>query len=128
MMKTPTSVYAALGFILLNVLVWLAFSIIVATGVHPSIPEGNQIKWVMIILAFLTAGVLSILWFFLKRHSKVAYYLTLALLLVLSLLTVADDFGLSDLIYLIIAIVPLALLIKDRAWYLQGETRLQRPG
>jgi peptidoglycan/LPS O-acetylase OafA/YrhL len=119
MTKTPASVFATFIFLLLNALVWLAFAIIVATGLHPSIPQDNLVKWTMVILAFLVAGVLSILCFFLRKRSKVAYYLTLALLLVISLLTVFDEFGLSDLIYLIIAVVPLVLLIKDRAWYLQ---------
>ena len=128
MKKTPATVSTALVFLLLNALIWLAFSIIVATGVHPSMPEDDQLRWIMVILAFLTGGVLIILWVFLRRHSKVSYYLALALLSMLSLLTVGDDFGLSDLIYLIIALVPLVLLIKDRAWYNQREPHLQQPG
>jgi peptidoglycan/LPS O-acetylase OafA/YrhL len=128
MIKTPASVSATFVFLLLNALIWLAFAIIVAAGLHPSIPKENLVRWTMAILAFLVAGVLSILWFFLRKRSKVAYYLTLVLLLFISLLTVFDEFGLSDLIYLIIAIVPLVLLIKDQAWYLQRETRPPQAG
>jgi predicted membrane channel-forming protein YqfA (hemolysin III family) len=59
------------------------------------------------------------LWVFLRRRSSLAYYLTLGLLSVISLLTLTDDFGLSDLIVLIITIAPFVLLIKDRGWYLE---------
>jgi predicted membrane channel-forming protein YqfA (hemolysin III family) len=73
----------------------------------------------MAILALLTTGLLMGLWLFLRRRSRLAYYLALGLLAVISLLTITDEFGLSDLIVLIITVAPLMLLIKDRAWYLQ---------
>jgi hypothetical protein len=128
MTKMPASVSAALVLLLLNALVWLAFAVIVAAGVHPSIPGGDQVRWTMAILSLLTAGVLSGLCVFLRKRNRVAYYLTLGLLLVTSFLTVTDQFGLSDLIVLAIMVVPLGLLIKDRAWYLQRETHLPGQG
>jgi hypothetical protein len=119
MTKPPVSVAAALLLLLLNALVWLAFAVLVAAGAHPSIPHTDLVKWTMAVLAFLNAVVLMGLCGLLRRGNHVAYYLTLGLLVVLSLLTVADQFGISDLIVLILLGVPLVLLVKDRAWYLQ---------
>jgi hypothetical protein len=119
MTKTPISVSATLILLLLNTLIWLAFAIIVAAGAHPSIPEVGLVKWGMAILSLLTTVLLMGLWVFLRRRSSLAYYLTLGLLSVISLLTLTDDFGLSDLIVLIITIAPFVLLIKDRGWYLE---------
>ena len=119
MTKRPSTVPAALFLLLLNALVWLVFGIIVAAGLHPSMPESDVVRWTMAVLAFLTTGVLLGLRVFLRRRSRIAYYLTIGLLVVLSTLTVTDEFGLSDLIVLIIIAAPLLLLIKDRAWYLR---------
>jgi hypothetical protein len=126
MNKTPTSFSAALILILLNALIWLAFGSIVAAGVHPSIPNTNLIRWTMSTPAFLTAGALIALCFFLKRRYRLAYYLAVALLVVISCMFVFDQFGLSDLIALILTLTPLVLLIKSRAWYLRlspGSTK-----
>jgi len=119
MTKTPASVSAVLVFLLLNALVWLGFAIILASGVHPSMPVSNQVRWIMAILAFLIAGALLGLCIFLRRRNRIAYFLTLGLLLVTSFLTVTDQFGLSDLIVLTVMVIPFGLLIKDRGWYLQ---------
>ncbi len=121
MTKKPATVSVALLLLLLNALVWLAFAIIVASGAHPSMHVGDQVRWIMAILALLVAGVLLGLCIFIRRNNRIAYYLTLALLLVTSFLTITDQFGLSDLIVLAVMVIPLGLLIKDRAWYLQRD-------
>ncbi|MCJ7513455.1 MAG: hypothetical protein MUO23_10860 [Anaerolineales bacterium] len=123
--RPPASVSAVLILLLLNSLAWLTFAFIAAAALHPSIPEGDPIRWAMSLLALLTSGTLIGLCVFMRRRSRFAYYLTLGLLGLLALLTVADEFGFSDLIVLIITVSPFALLIKDRAWYLQRNPALQ---
>ncbi len=118
----PISVPATMIFILLNALTWLAFGAIVAVGAHPALPVSPLIKGLMASLAFITAGILLALLAFLGKRSRVAYYLTLCLLVVISILTIFDDFGLADFVVLIINIAPFILLIKDRAWYLQERS------
>jgi len=124
MNSRPRSVSAALALILLNVLIWFAFGIIVAANVHPALPTSSLIKGVMAFLAFATAGILLILLALLFRQNRVAYFLTLGLLVAISILTIFDDFGLADFVVLIINIAPIILLIKDRAWYLQARSSL----
>ena len=128
MIKTPVSVTATLFLILINAFIWLAFAIITATGLHPSIPESDLVRLTMSMLALLTSGLLIGLYFFLRRRTSVAYYITLGMLALISLLTVTDEFGLPDLVVLAISVVPFVLLIKDKAWYLQRNQANQERG
>jgi lysylphosphatidylglycerol synthetase-like protein (DUF2156 family) len=123
MTNRPLSVSAALILILLNALVWLALGVIIAANVHPALPDQPLIKGVMAFLALATAGILLGLFIFLGRHSRVAYFIALGLLIATSLLSILDEFGLADLVFLAINIAPIILLIKDRTWYLQMRSR-----
>ncbi len=114
---TPKSFSVVLIFILLNALIWFGFSIIAAASLHPGLPDNPLYKWGMAILALIAAAILFGLWFFLKRKNKFAYYLTIVSLIGIIILTFFDDLGLSDLIVLVIEIIPLILLIKVRKWY-----------
>jgi len=105
----------------------LAFSLIAATGIHPALPETGFGRWVMGVLALLNAFVFVGLVVFLRRHSRIAYWLALVLLTTISVLTYADEFGPADLIVLMINILMLLLLVRDRGWYLSpAPSDLQR--
>jgi lysylphosphatidylglycerol synthetase-like protein (DUF2156 family) len=117
----PRSVTACLTFILFNALVWLIFGGIIAANAHPSLAMPPLLKGVMAFLSFCIAGFLAGLFFLLVKRNRIAYLLALGLLSVISVLSLFDQFGLSDLVILAINIVPIVLLIKDRDWYLQGK-------
>ncbi|MDO9545482.1 MAG: hypothetical protein Q7J07_01880 [Pelolinea sp.] len=123
MTNRPLSVSAALIFILLNALVWLVLGVIIAADAHPALPDVPLIKGTMAFLALATAGILVGLFIFLGKHSRIAYFITLGLFAATSLLSIFDQFGLADLVILAINIIPIILLIKDRAWYLQVRPR-----
>ena len=123
MSNRPLSVSVALIFILLNALVWLAFGVIIAANAHPALPDQPIIKGVMAFLSLATAGILLGVFIFLGKRSRVAYFIALGLFVAISLLTIFDQFGLADLVILAINIVPVILLIKDRAWYLHVKPR-----
>jgi hypothetical protein len=40
----------------------------------------------------------------------------------IAVLSITDEFGLLDLFCLLISLVPLGLMLKDRAWYLQTKS------
>jgi len=124
MTQAPRSFSAAVILVLVNALIWLGFAIIVTTGLHPAIPDSGLVRGVMGILAFLTSGALLILSILLRRRNTIAFYITLALLLIISVFTVTDEFGIYDLIVLIITLIPLVLIIKNRTWCLSRETQL----
>ena len=119
MTKRPFSVTVTLILILLDALFWLVFGGIVVANAHPGLPDLPYIKEIMAFLAFATAGALLVLFFLLGKQYRIAWFLALALLGIIALLTIFDQFGMSDLFVLIINIVPVILLIKDRAWYIR---------
>ena len=54
-----------------------------------------------------------------------AYYFTLALFGFTALLTIFDDVGWSDLVVLSLNIIPIILLVIDRAWHLQTKPKIE---
>jgi lysylphosphatidylglycerol synthetase-like protein (DUF2156 family) len=104
MPKRPLSVLGNLIFILLNALIWLALGMIIALHAHPALPDNPILQWVMALLSFGTA-----------------WFAALCFLALTSILTIFDDFGWTDLLVLVINLIPIILLIKDRAWYLQRK-------
>ncbi len=119
----PRSVTLCLSFILLNALVWLVFGAIIAVSAHPSLPVPPLVKGGMVLLSFSLAAILVGLFFLLVKHSRIAYFLALALLALTAALSLFDQFGLSDLVILAVNLVPVGLLIKDRSWYLRANPR-----
>jgi hypothetical protein len=118
MKRPPVSVTVALIFILLNAAVWLVFAILVAFNAVRSIPSTGIFKWIMIIPALGTSGILAGITIFLRRHNRIAFYSGLVMLVIIAVLSIADEFGWIDLLSLTISLVPLVLMIKDRSWYL----------
>ena len=106
--------------ILMIALFWLAFSIIVATGLHPALPDSQLYQWIMAGLAFLTAAFLLIQFFLLKAKKKFAYIVTVAFLTFVAILTIMDDLGLIDFVVLLVTLLPVVLLLKNRKWYFQS--------
>ena len=116
-MKQPLSVKITFLLILVNALIWFGFGIALLLGIHPGLQLPETLRWVMAGLAWLAAITLTSLLIFLRRRNRLAYLLTLASLGFITLLTFADDFGLADLVYLLIVGTPAILLLKDRRWY-----------
>ena len=124
MTNRPHSVSVCLGFILLNALVWLVFGTIFAANAHPSLPDHPLVRGLMAILSFTLAAILLGLFLFLLKRNRIAYFISTGLLISTSLLTIFDQFGLADLAIIIINFIPVILLIKDRAWYIQLKNTL----
>lgn len=112
------SIFITRFFVLLNAIIWLTYSLIVATGNHPALPDSVFYKWFLAISAFFSSTFLFLLHFLLKKKTKFAYFLTIAFLILIVLLTVIDDLGIIDMIVLFITITPIILLIKNRKWFI----------
>jgi hypothetical protein len=92
---------------------------------HPALPVPPALKWIMALLSIGMAGILLGLFVLLRKGNRGAYYLILAFFAVTSLLTIFDDVGLSDIVVLILNIIPIVLLIQDRAWYFQIKPKIE---
>ncbi len=124
MKKKPASVSITMGFFLFFILLWMGFGAIVAVNLHPALPDVPLVKSIMAAGSFLVAAVLFILWFFLKKKNRWAYYFSLGAFGVSILTTFLDNVGWADLIFLGLCSVMLFLLLKDRKWYLEEKLRL----
>jgi len=119
MTNRPSTVPTTRLLVLLNAVLWLLFGIITAAGVHPSFREPSLLRWAMAASAFLAASTLVAFAGLLKRRSRFGYLLTVVLLAVMILASLFDDFGLADLLFVLVSLLPLALLLKDRSWYVR---------
>ncbi|MHB1296543.1 MAG: hypothetical protein ACYC4R_16310 [Anaerolineae bacterium] len=122
MHNMPRSVSIALLFLLLHALIWFGFAILAAAGLLVVVPQNALIRWGLAFLAALAAGALVGLTLLLRRRYRPAYSLTLAALGLLAVLTFTDQVGPADWVYFVLTLAPLALLIKERSWYLQRGT------
>lgn len=117
----PVSVLITLGLILLHAAFWFGYALLVVFNGISSISGSSPLKWVMVLLACAASAVLAGTAFFLGKRTRMAFYFSLALFVFLAVLSITDEFGLADLLYLVISLIPLVLLCKDRAWYLRKE-------
>jgi amino acid permease len=81
-------------------------------------------------MALLVAAALVGLAVWLGRRSRAAFSFAVVLLAAMILASIFDQFGLADLAFVIATLIPLILLIRDRAWYLRlpGVNAEQRAG
>lgn len=121
MMKPPVTAKIAYALLGIHALFWLGFGTAALLGLHPAMPDSSMWSVVMGVLAIAAAVVFMLMIIFLMKCSKPAYFFSLFFLFVVMLLTFADDFGTSDMIYLAAVLAPGILLIVDRNWYLSRE-------
>jgi len=121
MNRLPASVSATLILIVLNAAFWFAFAFLVVFGAIRSIPTDGVIKWVMVILALGVSGFLTGIVILLRRRNRLAFYAGVAILATIGVLSITDQFGLPDLFTLLLSLVALGLMLKDRSWYLQSS-------
>ena len=114
--KTSMNV-ARWGFVILGV-IWFLFgvySLIRITGGSTSLPNFG---WIIAGLMFVNGAVLIWIGWGLREARRFYFYLALLVLAGNILLTITDEFGIFDLVTLIIAISLLILLLVTRSKYL----------
>lgn len=110
-------------FLLADSILWLAYAVVVAAGWHPALPESPLLRWLIPLLALAASAGLTGFYLLAKRFGSIGYFPLLALLILISFLTITDEFGMVDLNILILHLVPLVLLIIDRSFYQYGSRR-----
>ena len=99
---------------LLTALLWVVIA--AAYLIRPAL-AGRHIfllQWVIALLILGNAAVIVWLGHGLRKGRKRFYYLSLAYLLFNILLTIFDDFGIADLVYLVYAVALFVLLLLAR--------------
>ncbi|HHH83596.1 MAG TPA: hypothetical protein ENL35_11505 [Chloroflexi bacterium] len=121
MERNPLGLRVLWPLLVANGILWLGFSLVVLSGRHRALPADLRVQAAMAALAALAGMALLGLSWMLRRRRRVAYYGALALLLLIAVLTVTDDFGLIDLLVLALTLAPVALIIKNRSWFLGAD-------
>jgi hypothetical protein len=116
----PVTVLLTRVFLVLDSLLWLGFAVVTAAASHPSYGAAYGWRWPMAVMALLVAGALAGLAVWLGRRSRAAFWIAVVLLAAMILASVFDQFGLADLAFVVVTLIPLILLIRDRAWYLRA--------
>ncbi len=121
MKNAPLLVKIALVFILINALIWFVIGVLIAVNVHPGIPDDALLKWIMMLGMFGGAIILALLYLLLAKRRRLAFFIALVVLAVIIMLTLFDQMGWADVVALLLAFVPFALLILSRKWFLQPK-------
>ena len=117
----PRSVAIAHALILLGALIWFLLAVLLALNAHPGFPNDPLTRNVMAILSLVAGCVILVLLILLRQRRRLAYFGMLAALAAAALSLFFDDVGQADLLFLAITIIPIALLIRDRPWYLAAS-------
>ncbi len=117
MPRRPLSVTVTYGSILAAAMVWLALGVLRALNAHPAFPDDALPRNTMALLSLGAACLLLLLLKWLMLRRRYAHGVTVAVLAAASAAIFRDDVGLVDLAVLTISVIPLVLLLKDRAWY-----------
>jgi lysylphosphatidylglycerol synthetase-like protein (DUF2156 family) len=118
--RNPVRVAQALFF--LNAAIWCLFgvsSLVRMTGDHP---DRTVTAWMVAMLMFGNAGAMLWSGVGIGKRQKRFYYLAVAVLIVNIVLTVTDEFGILDMVTLVIDVLLLGLLIVNRKRYLIHQT------
>jgi len=113
----PATVSLGLALLAIDSLIWLILGILIAAGLHPSLPGPLWLRAAMAILSWVAAAALLLAYLGLTRRVHRVYPWAILFLAIASLTFLFDDFGFTDLIVLVLHLIPLALLIKDHTWY-----------
>jgi hypothetical protein len=113
----PPSVTLTLGLVLLGAIIWLVFGVLLALNAHPAFPDEPFVRGWMTALSLGAGCALLFLLILLAQRRRPAYYAALGALALASVAIFLDDVGLVDLVVLAVFLMPLILLVKDRAWY-----------
>ena len=114
----PLTVRFTLIFFLVIAVLWFIFSLFVVLGGNVSYFHIGAFRWIMAGLTFLASIIVVVLWVLLRRRFRPAWYISVLLLAAMILSGFMDELGLIDYAFISLYLIPLALLIKDRKWYL----------
>ena len=120
---TPLSVRITLVLFLVIAGSWFVFSLFVVMGGNITYFHIGAFRWVMAGITFLASIIVMVLWALLRKHFKPAWYASVLLLAAMILAGFMDELGLIDYAFIVLYLIPLALLIKDRKWYLNPGDR-----
>ena len=115
--KSSAPVVAAQSLFFLNAAIWLVFGIVTLLGMATRHPEQAVAYGIIAFLMFGNVGAMILSGLAIGKRHRLFYFFALAVLGINIVLTVTDQFGVFDLITLLIDVCLLGLLIAIRKRY-----------
>jgi hypothetical protein len=100
--------------------IWLLFGILSLIRMANGVTDQTITMWVVAVLVVANAGAMLVAGLGLRSGHRLSYYFALVLLVANLVLTVTDQFGVFDLITLLIDAALLVLLLVTRKGYLSA--------
>jgi hypothetical protein len=97
----------------LNAAIWLSFGVWSLIRIMNQNPEQGTTTWIVALLMFGNVGAMLICGAGIGTGRVVFYYLAIFVLVVNIILTLTDQFGIFDLITLLIDLILLGILITS---------------
>ena len=119
--RTPRAVVTAQILFFILAAIWLLFGILSLIRMANGATDQTITMWVVAVLVVANAGAMLVAALGLRNRHRLCYYFALALLVANLVLTVTDQFGIFDLITLLIDTALFALLIGTRKRYLSAR-------
>ena len=118
MKETPQRLKIAQNLFYLNAVIWLAFGLYTLFGMAGRYPDQTITVYIIGFLMLGNVGAMALSGFLIGKPRKLFYYFGVFVLVINIILTVTDQFGIFDLLTLLLDLVLLALLISLRQQYL----------
>ena len=103
----------------------LIFAMITFSGHHYGLPQESTVIIVTGTLALLTSIFEIVLIILIIKRYRIALWGTIAFFPFILILTITDEFGIADLIVLLIHLIPIVLLLIENNWF-SRSTRISR--
>lgn len=117
----PASVKVLLWLILLDAILWLVVGVAYLIRYWDSSHTPLFIVIILAVLMVIGAGILLVVRCGLIRRPRIFFYLAIVLFSITAVLFFTDDFGLSDLLALLLNMLILVLLLINYRFFLKGK-------
>jgi hypothetical protein len=116
-MEKPRAVQAAQFLFYINAAIWLLLGITTLVRLASGATDQTMTMWVVGILALSNGAAMLLAGIGIGKPNRLFFIFALAVLALNIILTFTDEFGILDLLTLLMDLVLLALLIVVRKWY-----------
>lgn len=113
----PLAVTVAWILFLVTAVIWLCFGMLSLIRAGDGKPGSPELAWILAALMFGNAIILVWLGSGIRNQKKLFFYLAVIYLLINLILTITDEFGTIDLLYLLFVASMLVFLLITRSNY-----------
>lgn len=115
--KIPTTIKFSLGLMLAIALIWFLFGLLTVMNQVMSLPVGT-VRYVIGFGAIGCSAAIALGAYFLSKRNRPVYYATVALFIMLLVVSFFDELGWTDILLIAATAGTLILLVGNRRWFM----------